>query len=47
MLFSAGAADSMTFVVVPAILMLVALPACCIPARRATGIEPWVALRDE
>ena len=47
MLFSAGAADSVTFVVAPAILMLVALPACCIPARRATGIEPWVALRDE
>jgi ABC-type antimicrobial peptide transport system permease subunit len=47
MLFTAGTGDAMTFVLVPAILTLVALLACWIPARRATSIEPWVALRDE
>lgn len=47
MLLAAAAGDAMTFVLVPAILTLVALLACWFPARRATGMEPSAALRDE
>jgi ABC-type lipoprotein release transport system permease subunit len=47
MLFAAGTADAMTFVLVPAILTLVALLACWFPARRATSVEPSAALRDQ
>jgi ABC-type lipoprotein release transport system permease subunit len=47
MLFTAGAGDATTFVLVPAILTLVALMACWFPARRAAGMEPSAALRDE
>ena len=47
MLFTAGAGDATTFVLVPAILTLVALLACWFPARRAAGMEPSAALRDE
>jgi macrolide transport system ATP-binding/permease protein len=47
MLYTGGSGDAITFILVPAILTLVALFACWFPARRATVIEPWVALRDE
>jgi len=47
MLFTAGTGDAMTFVLVPALLMLVALLACWFPARRATSVEPSAALRDQ
>jgi predicted permease len=47
LLFGVGARDPLTFVVVPATLLVVALAACVIPARRAMQVEPVVALRGD
>ncbi len=47
LLFGVGAADPGTFIAVAAILTLVAAAACYVPACRAAGADPAVALRYE
>jgi putative ABC transport system permease protein len=47
LLFGVGARDFMTFALVPLMLIAVALLASFLPARRATRVNPVVALRDE
>ena len=47
LLFGVQPLDAASFALAPAVLLAVAIAACALPARRAAGVDPAIALRSE
>jgi putative ABC transport system permease protein len=47
LLFGIGAADTFTYAVTTLLLLMIALAACGLPARRAASVQPASVLRNE